>query len=84
MSLKQQEFYQPSDLLIGNVIHIYGRDVQLVDCDEYTKQWYLQNMGVEQNPLPTKLPPRTLIHHQVPEHNGIGSEEDTFQNISSL
>ena len=46
MSLKQQEFYQPSDLLIGNVIHIYGRDVQLVDCDEYTKQWYLQNMGV--------------------------------------
>lgn len=41
-------------------------------------------MGVEQNPLPTKLPPRNLIHHSIPEHNGIGSEEDTFQNISSL
>jgi len=35
-------------------------------------------MGIEQVPLPTKFPPRTLIHHSVPEHNGIGSEEDTF------
>jgi len=65
-------------LIIGNQIHIYGRDVILVDCDEYTKQWYRANMGIEQVPLPTKLPQKSLIHHSVPEHNGIGSEEDTF------
>lgn len=70
--------------MIGNQIHIYGRDVILVDCDEYTRQWYQAHLGVNQQPLPTWQPPRNLIHHKVPEHNGIGSEEDTFQNISSL
>jgi len=44
MSLKQQEFYVPADLKIGRTIVIYGREVMLVDCDEYTKQWYLENL----------------------------------------
>lgn len=46
MSLKKQEFYDPSDLMIGQKVHIYGRDVLLVDCDEYTKQWYRENLRV--------------------------------------
>lgn len=53
MSLKQQQFYTPDDLMIGNQIHIYGRDVILVDCDEYTRQWYQAHLGVNQQPLPT-------------------------------
>jgi len=42
---------------MGNMIHIYGRDVILVDCDEYTKQWYRENLRLEQEPLAAKLPP---------------------------
>jgi len=64
--------------MIGNTIHIYGRDVMLVDCDEYTKQWFKENLWIDQNALPTWQPPKNLIHHRIPEHNGIGNEEDTF------
>jgi EF-hand domain-containing protein 1 len=39
MSLRSEEYYVPQDLLIGSTINVYGRDMQIVDCDEYTRQW---------------------------------------------
>ena len=36
-----QEFYTDSDLQIGNVLNIWGRPIKLVDCDNYTKSYYM-------------------------------------------
>jgi len=63
---------------IGSTVVIYGREVLLVDCDEYTKQWYWENLRFQQVPLPVRAGQKSMIHHSVPDHNGIGSEEDTF------
>jgi len=65
-------------LTIGSQIEIYGRQVLLIDCDEFTKQWFKANLGLDQVPLQPKSGNKPLVYHQVPPHNGIGSEEDTL------
>lgn len=37
MSLKKEEFYQPTDLMIGARMNIFGRDCMIYDCDAYTR-----------------------------------------------
>ena len=51
MSLKTEEYYGPSDLMCGNKITIYNRECLIYDCDEFTNNWYRNNMGCEQKPL---------------------------------
>ena len=36
----EEEYYSPKDLLLGNYIYIYNRKCLLVNCDEFTKNWY--------------------------------------------
>lgn len=47
MSLKDDTFYGPSDLFCGSKVMVYGRECLIYDCDDFTKSWYKQNMGVE-------------------------------------
>jgi hypothetical protein len=84
MSLKKEDFYQPSDLFIGNVLKIYARDVLLVSCDEYTTQWFIDNFGIEQVPLKVEKPSKDLKYSQVPVYNGYGTEEDSLGSVSAL
>ena len=51
MSLKTEEYYGPSDLICGKRVHVYGRECLLYDCDPFTKDWYVKNMGVKQEPI---------------------------------
>lgn len=40
MSLRTEEYYQPSDIVCGQTLKIYGRDCEVYDCDDWTKNWY--------------------------------------------
>ncbi|KAI8916212.1 hypothetical protein EDD86DRAFT_186173, partial [Gorgonomyces haynaldii] len=44
---KPEEYYSDRDLMIGTVIHLYGRPFVICDCDEFTKDYYRENYGVE-------------------------------------
>jgi hypothetical protein len=46
MTLKKEEYYRPSDLLIGNQVVIYGRNCVIYDCDDYTRFWYAENLKI--------------------------------------
>lgn len=46
MNLKSEEFYGPKDLVCGRKVTIYGRDCLIYDCDEFTRAWYKNNMGI--------------------------------------
>jgi len=42
------------DLAVGSELHIYGRVIQITDCDDWTRQ-YFATMGIEQEPaIPTE------------------------------
>lgn len=84
MSLRKEEHYSPSDFMIGNVVNIYGRDCLIVDCDEYTKQWYQDHMGIEQIPLRVEKPGKSLKYDPIPPYNGYGSYEDSLGSVYAL
>lgn len=44
---KSDAYFSERDLMIGSVIHLYGRPFVICDCDEFTKQFYRDNYGVE-------------------------------------
>jgi len=47
MSLKEEQFYQPEDLTCGSRVVIFGRDCLIYDCDDFTRAWYKQRLGLD-------------------------------------
>jgi hypothetical protein len=84
MSLKNEEYYGPQDLMCGNKITIYGRDCLIYDCDEFTHKWYQQNMGVQQSPLKLAKPRPNVTFQAIPAYNGYGSPEDSLGSVFAL
>ena len=41
------EYFTEADLMIGSVIHLYGRPFVICDCDEFTKNYYRENYEIE-------------------------------------
>ncbi|KAJ3372004.1 EF-hand domain-containing member C2 [Kappamyces sp. JEL0680] len=41
------EYFSEADLMIGSVIHLYGRPFVICDCDEFTKNYYRENYEIE-------------------------------------
>ena len=40
LETKEEEYYTPKDLILGNYINVYNRRCHIVSCDEFTKNWY--------------------------------------------
>jgi hypothetical protein len=37
---REEEYYTPKDLVIGNYVYVYNRKCLIVGCDEFTSNWY--------------------------------------------
>ena len=44
------EFYNPTDLFIGNTVWFYGQKILLVECNEWTRKWIKDKLNVDQPP----------------------------------
>jgi EF-hand domain-containing protein 1 len=51
MSLKKEEYYMPTDLLIGSKVMIFGRECLIYDVDDFTRQWYKAVLDQDMNPI---------------------------------
>ena len=40
LETKEEEYYTPKDLILGNYINVYNRRCHIVGCDDFTKKWY--------------------------------------------
>ncbi|GAB4821744.1 hypothetical protein N2152v2_008790 [Parachlorella kessleri] len=79
--------YKPQDLRIGSTIQVYGRDFFLYDCDDFTRTWSQEQMGMtdaELAPIDVSEPRKPLPKPSLPPHNGYGSLEDSLQNCVKL
>lgn len=61
-----ESFYAAPDLRVGGSVTLWGRQLRLLDCDDFTRQYYREELGVEQGsvpppevppPAPKQLPP---------------------------
>ncbi len=81
----EEEYYKPEDLKIGNYVYVYGRKCLIVGCDEFTRKWYKDILGIEMQNSNFKASQRqTKIIHPIPPYNGFGSEEDSLLNVFYL
>ncbi|XP_059322408.1 EF-hand domain-containing family member C2 [Ammospiza nelsoni] len=81
----RQEFYKDSDLKIGAVINVWGRQILLCDCDEFTKEHYRKKYGiVDFTPIEYKTPPPPKPEKIIPPYNGFGSEEDSLNSCKGV
>jgi hypothetical protein len=72
------------DLTIGKTVKVYAKELQIFNCDDYTKKWYIENLGIEQKPIQVQRPGNYLPANPVPPHNGYGTEEDSIGNVLKL
>lgn len=84
MSLKEDEFYGPSDLICGKKVEIYGRECLIFDCDKFTHEWYQANMGITQNPVKLAKQRPAVTYQPVPPYHGFGTEDDSLGSVFAL
>ncbi|XP_017868784.1 PREDICTED: EF-hand domain-containing family member C2 [Drosophila arizonae] len=87
---KQTVYYTDEDLRIGAVLNVFGRDVVLTSCDQFTQQYYREKYGIQDftpQPLPESSDERVLSQgkmRRLPPYNGWGSYEDSEGNCITV
>eukprot|EP00055_Hartaetosiga_balthica_P012261 m.58902 g.58902 ORF g.58902 m.58902 type:complete len:539 (+) comp7888_c0_seq1:33-1649(+) len=79
------EYIGPENLGIGVTINVLSRNLLLVDCDGFTKEFYKTNFGVEDfSPIEIEDPEDEPAELKPPPETGFGSHEDSMQSVLSL
>eukprot|EP00443_Scrippsiella_acuminata_P044140 CAMPEP_0115201348 /NCGR_PEP_ID=MMETSP0270-20121206/17578_1 /TAXON_ID=71861 /ORGANISM="Scrippsiella trochoidea, Strain CCMP3099" /LENGTH=608 /DNA_ID=CAMNT_0002614755 /DNA_START=120 /DNA_END=1946 /DNA_ORIENTATION=- len=78
--------YMPEDFKVGDSISVWGRDVVLYDCDDFTQKFYKEYMDVDQKQMTMDVSEKPLRHIKLapPPHNGIGTEQDSLINCHMI
>lgn len=70
---KKSDCYAPGDFRLGSYINVLNRDFFIHDCDTFTKQWYVDNLGFGEEDLSAidiKEPNSPLPRPALPPYNG--------------
>jgi hypothetical protein len=75
--------YLPEDFKVGDCFHVWGRKFVIYDCDDFTRHFYKEYMGIDQADgiIDVSEPPIKHPALPPPPHNGVGREEDSLLNV---
>merc|ERR1711959_34862 len=82
----RKEFLTAADINIGGTLSVFGRELLICDCDDFTRVFMEENFGMvyegrtisleEERPDPPRM--------EIPPYTGFGSEEDSLGSFYSL
>lgn len=79
---KKLRYYEPEDLITGNVIDCFGRKLLLLNCDKRTRQYYQKHYGITQHEVFVEDPVEITYENSIPQlgdgYLAIGGEADTL------
>jgi len=81
------DIYTHADLRVGGYITVYGRHMLLTGCDDYTKCFFQDIHGYEDEDFePIKEVDEEYVIPTVapPPHNGFGTEQDSLGSVKHL
>eukprot|EP00162_Nutomonas_longa_P013673 comp21659_c0_seq1/m.48001 comp21659_c0_seq1/g.48001 ORF comp21659_c0_seq1/g.48001 comp21659_c0_seq1/m.48001 type:complete len:737 (+) comp21659_c0_seq1:76-2286(+) len=78
------KYYHWTDLKVGDIIDVLGRQFLIYDCDPHTMTFYKENLGIIFQPLTIQPKERSIVPRADPPYNGWGSEEDSLLSSKSL
>jgi hypothetical protein len=74
------QYYTEADLRIGGFINVYGRELEIRACDDFTKRFYIMNYGFTEEDFPVFEEEETDAAPRIapPPYNNYGTEEDSL------
>uniref|UniRef100_A0A0G4HB78 Calmodulin n=1 Tax=Chromera velia CCMP2878 TaxID=1169474 RepID=A0A0G4HB78_9ALVE len=64
LKTKDGKYVCQEDLVIGKTVSLYGKEIQLVDCDQFTRQWY-ESQGKVKQPASSECPPDEAVQSRL-------------------
>ncbi|KAK3248003.1 hypothetical protein CYMTET_42513 [Cymbomonas tetramitiformis] len=82
---KSYTHFTAVDFKVGQTINVYGREMFIHDCDDFTRAYCAQNLGFKDTrPVDITETDVPIPQMELPPYNGFGSANDTVQNCISL
>ena len=62
------DYYSEDDFRVGGPLFVYGRDMVIADCDDYTQEWYAVEKGLDQRAarIETRVAPVEKVPLAIP------------------
>lgn len=75
---------KPEDIIVGQTVLVYSREITIYDCDDFTREFYRQYMNLEQDSYQIRENEVVHVALTYPPHTGIGTEEDSLASCLRL
>lgn len=79
------DYVMEGEIRVGGLLNVYGRDLLVCDCDDFTKRYMKEAHGQEPvAPIKMFEDPKPLVRMEMPPPNGYGTEEDSAGSFTNL
>lgn len=76
--------YKPEDFVVGETVQVYGRSINLYDCDAFTREFYKRYTGWDQPKFPVDDARPVHVQLTYPPHTGFGTDDDSLASCLHL